>query len=150
MMNLLDSFEQNWFNTPSCEAIYLTGNETIIFWHTSSIYSWNLILQSVFLRKEQSFLYSQLRNLPVLWQKGLISALAKGLMVKIMLKTDFSIKLNVGERVKSPSGLLSIPYKDNERLKKVEKGAKGGRKKYFKVFRQFRQFSFSEVVWCNA
>lgn len=62
LMNILDSFEQNWFNTPNCEAIYLSRNKTITFWHTSSIYNWRLMLQSAFLRKEQSFLYSQLRK----------------------------------------------------------------------------------------
>lgn len=61
LMNIQDSSEQNWFNTLNCEAIYLFRSKTI-FWHTSFISRWQFIWQSAFLRKDQSFLYSQLRE----------------------------------------------------------------------------------------
>lgn len=146
LMNRLDSFEQTWINTPSCEAIYLTGNETIIFWHPSSIYSWKLILQSAFLRKEQSFLYSQLRKPSSVVAERADTSPCKRPDGKDYVEGWFYIKLSVGERVESPSSLLSIPDKDTETLKKVEKGAKGGRIKHFKVTSD----SLASQRWCDV
>lgn len=81
LMNMLDSFEQKWFNTPNCEAIYLPRNKTIIFWNTRST-AGGSSCKVPSLRRSRPFGIASYGSLPVLWQKGLILALAKDLLVK--------------------------------------------------------------------
>jgi len=82
LMNILDSFQRSWFSTHNSEAICLCRNKFIVFWHTSSVYSRGLILQSACLRKEQSFLYSQLRKTSSVVARRADTSLCKGLLVK--------------------------------------------------------------------
>lgn len=135
LMNILDSFEQNWFNTPNCEAIYLSRNKTITFWHTSSIYNWRLMLQSAFLRKEQSFLYSQLRKPSSVVAKRADTSPCKRPACKEWGRLSWRVGLYQAH-CWGESGipcLVFCPFsKDTKRLKKVEKRAKGGRKNTLK------------------